>query len=329
MKIRCLIAAIGLLCVAVGSPAQTPPAAATGPGLLQRTLSGEFGEPVIRYNELPENYKAVDLKLNTLDLEEAYGLIGGIGDDLRGRSADLVQRAIAYLTVYWDTGRTAGWNGVEYIVAYRVELPKGLAGYGSFSPAAPANPLALQTLRLRLIRLDQVSSITPRPDLTKSGWLALVDDVSRPKTGGDGSRTAALSNVKQAALAALMYSNDFDDRLPNAFSIGQAKSRLMPYSKNAEIFKTQNPSGGALLYNVNLAKVVMGDIPNPAAVPLFYDSKAWPDGSRPVAFADGHAKIVTSDEWPAVAAELARKYKPKPAAPPAKTGKPKPGKRSP
>ena len=304
------------LCLACPISAQAP----TGP--LERTLSGEFGQPVIRYNELPDDLKAVDLNLGGLaDMEALYSPYAGVTAGLRGGSPDLIQRVSAYLSCYWTTGKAIEWRGAEYIVAYRADVPRPTLGYSGDSPAVATNPLSLQTLRLRVLRADQIASMTPRPDLTKSGWLAVVDDAARSKEGGGGSQAAAISNMKQVALAALMYSNDYDDLFPNAHSASQAKSALMPYSKNDRLFKTQNPNGGQLLFNVNLAAIAATAIAQPTTMPLYYDSLPWPDGGRPVAFVDGHARYVPAGEWPLVAAELARKFKRPPPPAPAKTGK--------
>ena len=115
--------------------------------------------------------------------------------------------------------------------------------------------------------------------------------------------------MKQLELATLMYSTDYDDYMPKGKTLSQVKSEIMPYCKNSKIFVSQNPKGGQIQYNANLAAVSEIAIQSPSEAPVFYDSKAWPDGGRPVAFSDGHVRFTTSQTWKAVAKELSRKYK--------------------
>jgi prepilin-type processing-associated H-X9-DG protein len=91
-------------------------------------------------------------------------------------------------------------------------------------------------------------------------------------------RTKYMSNAKQVALAALMYSADNDDNLPGKGA--NINDLLNPYSKNQEIFSgfVYSFGGG------NLAKV-----DNPATTELGYITL---NGGRVVAYLDGHVKWV-------------------------------------
>src|SRR6185436_14639477 len=52
-----------------------------------------------------------------------------------------------------------------------------------------------------------------------------------PHGGEPGRGSACISNLKQTVLAALMYADDFDDRLPAA---GTWATRTLPYARNGE-----------------------------------------------------------------------------------------------
>jgi hypothetical protein len=85
-------------------------------------------------------------------------------------------------------------------------------------------------------------------------------------------QTMAVSNLKQVALAAMMYSADNDDMLPS----GNIESVLMPYTKNEELFKGVQwvfPGGS------------QREIEKPAETPIAHLDLPW---GRATAYADGH-----------------------------------------
>jgi len=119
---------------------------------------------------------------------------------------------------------------------------------------------------------------------------------------------ACLSNLKQQGLAILMYSEDYDGRLP-------AADRWMdlagPYTKDATAFRcpsvsTSDPSAFGYAYNDKLSKAKIEKIGDPQTVALTYDSestgrnahdamtslppKGRHRGGNNIAYADGHAK---------------------------------------
>ncbi|MHB8636875.1 MAG: hypothetical protein ACYC96_10435 [Fimbriimonadaceae bacterium] len=296
--------------------AQTPIAREWG--LVSAAARGDFGPVTMKVGDLPENAMAVELTLaNLLGLQDLY-----TGVYANTHVGGALQRQAAYLACYWTTDKLVEWGSVQYVVAYKADptlVPPTTPPDPSLSRPGQGSDV---TLRLRLIEVNQIATMTPRPDFTKAGWVKLIADLAAPEPEGD-RRDIAVANIKQIAVAALMYSTDNDDLLPNAHSAGQAKAAIMPYIKNLSVFISQNPNRGQILYNVNLAGVSTDKGTRPLLTPLFYDSVAWPDGGRPVAFLDGHATYVTADAWPQVAAELRRKYKRPPPVPATKTGKKK------
>ena len=65
-----------------------------------------------------------------------------------------------------------------------------------------------------------------------------------------------------------------------------------PYVKNSSVFRSLNPAGGMIGPNPNLVAVPTEGIIDPAATPMVFEAYDWLDGTRIVAFADGHAKSI-------------------------------------
>ena len=82
------------------------------------------------------------------------------------------------------------------------------------------------------------------------GVVALMfegQDGRRRSSSGVGRQGATISNAKQLAIATIMYATDYDERYPLGMS-GQHdfERALMPYTKNASVFRTLNPAGGGV-----------------------------------------------------------------------------------
>ena len=71
---------------------------------------------------------------------------------------------------------------------------------------------------------------------------------------------------------------------------------------------TQDQANQTFLFNMALGGVGEAAIPEPANTVLFYESKAWPDGIRIVAFSDGHVKKEDKDQWEVSKKYLTQKY---------------------
>src|SRR5687768_5264792 len=103
-------------------------------------------------------------------------------------------------------------------------------------------------------------------------------------------QTKTLSSAKQIALGAIMYLSDYDDQLPWVQNTETIKAVTYPYIKNLGVWKTANPAKSMFLFNMALGGVVTGTIRERVnKIPLYYESKPWPDGRRAVAYLDGSA----------------------------------------
>ena len=120
---------------------------------------------------------------------------------------------------------------------------------------------------------------------------------------------ACLSNEKQQALAVLMYTEDYDEKLPRA---ARWMEDLVPYTKNEMIFHCPSISPGNVTpdcgyaFDSRLSGQELADIESPATSAMIFEStdlkrsaadacKSLPQGdqlrhhSDNIAFMDGHA----------------------------------------
>ena len=108
--------------------------------------------------------------------------------------------------------------------------------------------------------------------------------------------TTSLANVKQIAVAALLYAGEHDDRLPSATNL---KASLMPYLRNADVFTAPDAPKGSVGYFLDprLSGIVVSRISNPAGTAMILQGSprktAFPyRGRTAMSYADGHAKVV-------------------------------------
>lgn len=196
-------------------------------------------------------------------------------------------------------------GSTEYIICYKLGASPTEARLGR-------TPESL-TFHLTYLRRSAVIAMTPLTDYSPDSLRQLAKGEFKP-TGTAAQRTATLSNLKQVALGIIMFEADYDDQVPWVESTPQLFELIYPYVKNREIMKTLNPAGGMIRFNMCLAGTWATQLENPAETVLIYESMPWADGSRCVAFADGHAKVVNEEEWqrlqPSLNLKLPRHGKP-------------------
>ncbi len=135
--------------------------------------------------------------------------------------------------------------------------------------------------------------------------------------------TLCLSNTKQIALGCLMYTQDYDEVMPR--SAAKYNSLVEPYIKSQTVFQCPLDVKGAISYsmNANLQNRTLADITNPANTVLLYEGKNGKidfrhEGKAAIAFADGHAKLLTEAETKSLIWKIPP---PKPVKTPAKPAK--------
>ncbi|MBI5708255.1 MAG: hypothetical protein HZC36_14830 [Armatimonadetes bacterium] len=109
--------------------------------------------------------------------------------------------------------------------------------------------------------------------------------------------TTALSNVKQLAVATIMYSSDYDDKYPP--TVGGWHKAIFPYCKNERLFKAPGDKGqgDSFALNAYVAGKSYSRMAMPSDVVMVYQGKGQKlafdqTGRAAVAFCDGHARLV-------------------------------------
>jgi hypothetical protein len=147
--------------------------------------------------------------------------------------------------------------------------------------------------------------------LLVAGTMIALPLVRAQQSGQPDNNTRCLSNAKQVALAALMYAQDYDERLPPMKSAAQTQNLLNPYLKNKTLFTcpaTQKP----YVFNTRLSGMNTAKIAKPASTPLFCDAQAHGDGKWTVAYTDGHVKRETTRPSAFAPSNGGKKMKPTP-----------------
>ena len=109
------------------------------------------------------------------------------------------------------------------------------------------------------------------------------------------NQRANQSHVKQAGLAVLMYTNDYDDVLPSAQSTGGVIEVTLPYTKDPSVWWPVD--GGRFLFNMAVAGATATSIAEPASTVAIYGDTRASDGKLDVGFTDGHAKRLSWADW--------------------------------
>src|SRR5947209_5346701 len=106
---------------------------------------------------------------------------------------------------------------------------------------------------------------------------------------------SCLSNLKQIAMATLMFSQDHKEMLPKGASFAVVDKQLQPYLKN-EAITTCHATKKRYAFNTALSGVSLAKVAKPAEAPLYEDAMPHTDGMVAVAFVDGHVKRYKADE---------------------------------
>ena len=180
-----------------------------------------------------------------------------------------------------------------------------------------------ENLRLTLVNTAIVGAMTDvrafdaRLDVIDNSALNAPQRVqAREQAAGQIST----SNLKQIGLALIQYTQDWDEKYPpmrSAQSMAQikresalpydapglrtAQQALYPYIKNTDVFA--HPTTRQLYRpNLNLSGRSMATIEDLSKTVAFYEASPASDGTRAVAYADGHVKRERETDWAAIRA---------------------------
>ena len=236
--------------------------------------------------ELPEGYRAVSLgdSATTISPLLIMGMASGEGDPQTKLLFSLMGTTFVDPDEFAEllAGKRARLRGYALDFATTIAA----AGSGGKTPT----PVFEETW----IEAGRVVQWSPRPALTRAALLKAFSSGPGAATGASGA-TLALSRVRQVAVGIMMYATDNDDRYPKADSTLAARAAVLPYLKEGSLW----PLGARdrVLYNTALSGVSEVAIEQPSATLLLWQETPDADGSRAVAYADGHGETVGADEW--------------------------------
>lgn len=198
--------------------------------------------------------------------------------------------------VYYTRGDTVTIGSETYIIAYSPKTRKVdfAALMHASTPPAPEKLTPDTTLTLSLLNQRTIGSLTDIQPFDINEEIGASETVA-----ADSATTTSLNNLKQITAGLLLYAQDYDEVLPPIKDPASVKQLIQPYLKNVADFT--NPITHQL-YQVNLILSAhkLKDIPDPAAMVLFYEDSPAPDNTRGVAFLDGHVKRIPETQWPAL-----------------------------
>ena len=275
-------------------------------------LTGRNFKLTLKMDELTDSYNAAIIQTsggsNIMDL---YSMsYRPDGSQLGLDPATLMKLA----SVSWSTGDVVQVDKREFLVTYRLEflsqkpgaqasdVPSEFAKDEFWVPDAPAQVAPI--LRMKLISTAQIVSIEPHPEMKAAELRAKF---AKPTTTGLRSQT--VENAKQIAVGVAIYSSDYDDKLPRGEDTATVRKVTMPYLKNLQVWNTMNPARSKFNFNMAITGVSASAIERPAETILFYESAAWDDGKRVVAFVDSHVQIVDEATWNRIKGSLLLKLK--------------------
>lgn len=225
-------------------------------------------------------------------MQAVMGMFGGGGGGSAGGA-------------FYTNGDMASINGETYIVAYKARTkPLDFAALmgPNAKPPTPEKLTAETVLSLCLLNLRSAGNLTDVRTFDLNQEIA--DNANPPKglldvfedSKNKAVETSSLSNLKQIGLALAMYVQDYDEVLPPLGDPAKVKKVLYPYVKNDALFlqpETKEPYRS----NPILSKKKMAHIGSPNSMVVFYEASPSADGTRGIAFLDGHAKRIPETQW--------------------------------
>lgn len=290
---------------------------------LEALMSGEMAPLSLSPGEIGPSFKAMRISYEGGGgADQMFGMYspfflmgmagGGMGSSEMGALA-----LFSTMDVVWTEGKEVELGDELFLVGYKHNFD-----FLSLAQAeSPEKAFAQMKLGLVLIKTSEITAITPMPNAKPNPFETLMQmgggmaqpatmDSAEPayESPGHMVETAAAdlaaqstNNLKQIALATIMYSNDYDDQIPYAQSTATAAAITYPYIKNAQVWA--HPAGGRYLFNTSIGGLTICQFENPARVALLFEEGAWPDGTRVVAFVDGHVERLDEGRWAEIVAQ--------------------------
>ncbi len=243
--------------------------------------------------------KVVPLTLKVKDLDgtwrklrtsaQANGAEGFLAMVMAMQSGGQTSRNVCY-----TKGQTLVIDGVSYLVAYTPPsialdprmMMRGGEDMPQSEPLTADSNLALSLLSLR----DSGSLCDIQPfDPAELQQAQKAQEEANAKS----LRPQSQNNLRQLAIAVLMYTQDHDEKLPDMKDAAALKKAINVEEK----LLVEPASKQPYLFNTVISGRSLGSIKNPSLMVIVYEAQPDADGMRAAAFMDGHVALLDAEDW--------------------------------
>ena len=211
MKLNRSIALVAFLVAGVSAFAQTGTEIVSGSsgqpilGVTARTttqgmnfadlLKGGGFAAVMKPSDLPADFVAAKIStdgaagggggLMDMIMSPMVMMMGALGGGMGGDDKMGPMMAVmGAMELSWSSGQTTTVNGQTFLVTYKATMDMA-----SMAGMEKKDDLSDTVLRLNLVRLDAIKTLTPRPDVTKADFVKLLSTKMPKKPAAKPSST--------------------------------------------------------------------------------------------------------------------------------------------
>lgn len=266
-------------------------------------MSGKAMPLTVKLDDIGEAYQAVELTIAGATSDAGAGIMGAMMGMMMGATnpyADLMSK-------HWTTGETINIGGHAYLVTYKAKVNPDAQSMTEDMPKFNTS----DELRLTLVLSSSIASFSPTgigkakaielrnqpPDL--GGLMGGLGGLTQPDDEPESELPPKAESYKRAVALgkAIRSYADIMEKYPEP---EDAEDLVYVVDMDGTVGQTVNPNGGAFVMNPKLR----GLAPVEGKRPLFYETEAWPDGSRLVGYTDGTVEEVEAKAWSVLARSM-------------------------
>lgn len=270
-------------------------------GALAAAARAQTGEPANLYEALKDQHISTQMKAQDLTADW-HVITAGTTNLLLALTNS---RDMPYQMYYYTNGKIFPFGKQRYLVVYHTRDKSDFQKRSESEDEKDKGFLLKNAvLELSLLPLNDTQSIhevaqfDPQTDLLEPEVVAHAD---------------SMSNLKQIGLALLMYTQDYDEKIPPMVAarsadeipnfpapsdgVATVQSRLLPYTRNGEIF-LQPQTHRPYLPNYKISRLGLDQIKTPPFQTFaFYEDAPDSEGKRAVLYLDGHVARIDEEEF--------------------------------
>ncbi len=161
---------------------------------------------------------------------------------------------------------------------------------------SPRSPWRVMSLGVTSVCLLMVMLLSGCNHADNGGVGGGTQGADNQAAGSQDAGKQSLKNLKRLGLGLNMWVQDHNETYPTIANAAAMKTALMPYVKDESAFVCPD-TNEPYLPNPNLSGKSLSSIADVSNTVAFYEAGAT-DGTRGVAFVDGHAERIAESQWP-------------------------------